>query len=162
MDLTAAVDAVKAHVAHETWCCAHRRGCPNPSQHVTLGDLDDGIIPEDVECPGECECLRSTTVEYIDEAVAAVAPLIEAAVRAKAAEEIDALHTKLTEQWADRVIACDPEAIHTLAGIDLARRWLAARVEEQLRDADHCDRGPCAAEAGHEGTCAEASGWADS
>ena len=41
---------------------------------------------------------------------------------------------------------------------------LVALVEAERPDPDawsYCTRGPCAAEDGHAGTCAEASGWAD-
>lgn len=67
---------------------------------------------------------REAQRQDMRDSVEAAAKMIEAAVRAQIAEAIDALHTKLTEQWTDRVVDCDPEALHTLAGIDLAHRWI--------------------------------------
>ena len=39
--------------------------------------------------------------------------------------------------------------------------WIGAQLMTHLHQGEPCDLGPCAAPRGHEGTCLEASGWAE-
>ena len=39
--------------------------------------------------------------------------------------------------------------------------WIGAQLMTHLRQGETCDLGPCAAPRGHDGTCLEASGWAE-